>query len=80
MGTFLSTPSKAKVDVIKTKLIPINQATCYKCNTTIRDRGICKCGNVEIYGGTEELGRRIKHMDKYSDCSLIEYRPVVLAN
>ena len=67
------------IEIIKTKLILINQATCYKCNTTVRDRGLCKCGNVEIYGGNEELGRRVKHMDKYADCSLIEYRPVVLS-
>jgi hypothetical protein len=79
MGTFLSKQTTAKVDIINTKIILINQATCYKCHTTLKDRGICTCGNVEIYGGNEELGRRVKHMDKYSDCSLIEYRPVVLA-
>jgi hypothetical protein len=78
MGTFLSTQSNDTINIINTKIILINQASCYKCNSTLKDRGICKCGNVEIYGGNEELGRRVKHMDHYSDCSLIEYRPIRL--
>ena len=78
MGTFLSTQSNDTINIINTKIILINQASCYKCNSTLKDRGICKCGNVEIYGGNEELGRRVKHMDLYSDCSLIEYRPIRL--
>ena len=78
MGTFLSTQSNDTINIINTKIILINQASCYKCNSILKDRGICKCGNVEIYGGNEELGRRVKHMDHYSDCSLIEYRPIRL--
>lgn len=53
--------------------ILINQATCYKCNTLLKNEGVCKCGNVEIYGGTSELGRRVKNASFYSDCSLLEY-------
>jgi hypothetical protein len=70
----LNTLNTFKEESVKTILI--NQATCYQCNTSIVDRGICKCGNVEIYGGKEELGRRIKNNDQYGDCSLVEYRRV----
>jgi len=56
------------------KIILINQACCYQCNSTVTSNGTCKCGNVEVYGGNEELGRRIKNDKLYSDCSLIEYK------
>lgn len=60
------------------RFILINQANCLQCNMVLTDRGICKCGNVEIYGGREELGRRVKKTELYSDVSLLEYRPIVL--
>jgi len=55
------------------KKIIINQASCYKCNTILTNKGICKCGNVEIYGDNVELGRIVKDTNFYSDCSLVEY-------
>ena len=60
-------------DVKSIRIIVINQATCYGCNTLLVDSGVCKCGNVEIYGGVRELGRRVKNAILYSDCSLLEY-------
>jgi hypothetical protein len=59
---------------VSTRLILINQATCYQCNSTVKDQGVCKCGNVEVYGGTKELGRKVIDTNKYADCNLIEYR------
>lgn len=58
--------------------ILINQATCYGCNTILTNRGICTCGNVEIYGDNVELGRTVKNQALYSDCSLLEYVPRVV--
>ena len=69
MGTYFSTTKG-----VSTKVILINQASCYQCNSIVTSNGICKCGNVEVYGGTEELGRKVKNATLYSDCSLIEYR------
>ena len=82
MGNYTSrtssiTPLENENNYKSTRFILINQATCYQCNTSITDRGICKCGNVEIYGGREELGRRIKKTEWYGDCSLFEYRPIL---
>lgn len=61
------------------RTIVINQATCYGCNKLLVNEGICRCGNVEIYGGTNELGRRVKRMELYSDCSLVEYTRTAIA-
>ena len=73
-----SSPISNENQYQSTRSILINQATCYQCNTSITDRGICKCGNVEIFGGREELGRRVKKTEWYGDCSLFEYRRVLV--
>ena len=76
MGNYFS-PETEKVkheqEKQSVRTIVINQATCYGCNTLLVDKGVCKCGNVEIYGGNNELGRHIKNALLYSDCSLLEY-------
>lgn len=69
MGTYFSTPK-----YVSTKVILINQASCHQCNSIVKSNAICKCGNVEVYGGTEELGRKVKNVSLYSDCNLFEYR------
>ena len=53
--------------------IIINQAFCHLCNTIVRNDGFCKCGNVQVYGETNELGRNVKDRLNYSDCNLLEY-------
>lgn len=53
--------------------ILINQAFCHQCRMIVRDEGICKCGNVRVYGQSKELGRKIKDKTKFSDCNLLEY-------
>jgi hypothetical protein len=74
MGNFLWPKHKAKVEVenkiISTKTILINQASCYKCNNTVRDEGKCVCGNVEI----NSFGHRVKEPEYYSNSSLVEYK------
>jgi len=64
------TQSKTNVNIL------INQAHCNQCNTTVRNNGKCKCGNLEVYGGTQELGRNVKNKSTVSDCNLIEYKPM----
>ena len=54
--------------------ILINQATCYKCNSLVVDKGVCRCGNVTVFGGNKELGRTVKDYTFYSDSSLLEYK------
>ena len=61
------------IEPVSTRHVRINQAVCYGCNTILRDRGSCKCGNVEIYGEPNELRRNVRNHTLYSDCSLIEY-------
>jgi hypothetical protein len=61
------------VEPTSVRNIIINQATCHGCNTLLSNRGVCKCGNVEIYGDNVELGRKVKNEALYSDCSLLEY-------
>ena len=56
------------------RTIIINQAYCYGCHSRMENQGVCKCGNVEVYGNTDVLGRRVKNDSLYSDCSLVEYK------
>ncbi len=67
-------PSHFTVDVPKHGTILINQVQCNNCFTIIRNQDVCKCGNVTVYGNTDELGRVVKDKSKYSECNLIEYR------
>jgi len=61
-----------------TRTILINQAYCYGCHSRMVNEGVCKCGNVEVYGHADELGRRIKDEALYSDCSLLEYKKMIV--
>ena len=54
--------------------ILLNQAYCHTCHTVVKWCGTCTCGNVEVFGGDDELGRKIKHPNLFSDCNLIEYK------
>ena len=66
-----------KVSAPKTyRTILINQAYCYKCNFLVKDGSTCTCGNVTVFGGNKELGRKVKDDTFYSDYSLFEYKPV----
>jgi hypothetical protein len=56
------------------RTILINQASCYGCNSVVVNEGTCKCGNVQVYGKLEELGRRVKNKTLYGDSSLVEYK------
>lgn len=56
--------------------ILINQADCNMCHDLVRDKGTCKCGNVTVDGGLNELGRTIKDKNQYSDCNMIEYKSI----
>ena len=67
-------PSHFTVDVPKHGTILINQAQCHNCFSIVRNQGVCSCGNVTIFGNSDELGRIIKDKTKYSECNLIEYR------
>jgi hypothetical protein len=55
-------------------IIILNQACCYSCNTIVRFEGQCKCGNVTVFGGSDQLGRTVKDKTTYGDCSLLEYK------
>jgi hypothetical protein len=59
------------------RVIIINQAVCHLCRSVVVCEGVCKCGNVEVYGGLKELGRRVKDVSNYSDCNLIEYKSII---
>jgi len=63
-----------KVNTVRNVLI--NQAYCYKCHNRVVDGTTCSCGNVSVFGGKSELGRKVKFPSFYSDCSLLEYTPV----
>lgn len=84
MGNYFTKSSATPVvpltpDTIpSTRTILINQAYCYGCHSRMVNEGVCKCGNVEVYGHSDELGRRIKDEALYSDCSLLEYKKNVL--
>ena len=54
--------------------ILLNQAYCHTCHTIVKWCGTCTCRNVEVFGGDDELGRKIKHPNLFSDCNLIEYK------
>lgn len=79
MGNYWGTSTVSPVErfvvsVPEHGTILLNQATCTQCGHTLRDEGICPCGNVKIDGGTKELGRIVKDKNKYIDCNLIEYK------
>ena len=63
-----------KIGLAYNATIIINQAYCYGCHSRMENQGVCKCGNVEVFGNTDQLGRRIKNDSLYADCSLIEYK------
>jgi hypothetical protein len=67
-----------RIDKMENQIIILNQAYCHKCNVIVKCNGMCKCGNVEVFGGKDELGRKVKHPKWFSDCNLIEYTGSVL--
>jgi hypothetical protein len=73
MGSIYSRYKKPTPDQ-SSRIIIINQAICHLCTSVVVSKGVCKCGNVEVYGDLQELGRKVKDVSKYSDCNLIEYR------
>ena len=56
-------------------IIHLNQAICGTCHKLVRDHGVCDCGNLTVYGGSEELGRIVKKNAVYTNCNLLEYIP-----
>jgi len=75
MGSYFSFYTKVSDAKKSTRHILINQAVCYSCHSRVVDKGTCSCGNVTVFGGSNELGRQVRDHAMYSDCSLIEYRP-----
>jgi hypothetical protein len=71
----INTELDTKTETNSTKIILINQANCYQCHSLVVNEGVCKCGNVTVFGGNIELGRKVKDYNKYSDASLLEYLP-----
>ena len=70
----IKNPSYFITDLPNHGTILINQVQCHICFSIARNQGVCKCGNVAVYGNTDELGRVVKDKSKYSECNLIEYR------
>jgi hypothetical protein len=74
MGNYVTRQRKYfTVPLAPNTIIHINQAYCYTCHRLLVDKDVCKCGNVEVYGESKFLGRKVADMKKYCDYSLIEY-------
>lgn len=75
MGNYFSRKLKySTIPLPDNAVIQINQAYCYTCHNLVVDKKVCKCGNVEVYGESSFLGRKVVNKNKYCDFSLIEYK------